>query len=263
VTLRTRDKMVSVDELTDDAIAGTYRLFQRKAGHRFSVDDVATAWIAARAVPEAKRVLDLGTGITSVLSMLAWKLSAATFVGIEAQEQSFALAQRNVARNALDGRVTLLHGDIRDVATLDRALADGPFDLVSGTPPYAPPGTATPSPDSQRAHARVELRGGVEVYVAAMARTLAPGGLGVVCADARRPERIEKAAGEHGLFVHARRDVVPRAPRAALFTVWTLGRVEAPFVLEPPLVVRDADGVRTAEARSMRAFFDVPERDSA
>ena len=37
---------------------------------------------------------------------------------------------------------------------------------MTGTPPYKKLGTATPSPDPQRAHARIELRGGIEDYLA-------------------------------------------------------------------------------------------------
>ena len=50
------------DELTDDALTSHYRVLQRKRGHRYSIDDVATAWAAARLRPDARRVADLGTG---------------------------------------------------------------------------------------------------------------------------------------------------------------------------------------------------------
>lgn len=250
------------DPLTDDAIAGTYRLYQRKKGHRFSLDDVATAWEAANAVPNATRYLDLGCGIGSVLHMVSWKLSNAKVVGVEAQEISFSLVTKNVARNGTLGeRTTLIHGDLRDLATVEKALAHGPFELVSGTPPYAPPGTSTLSPDSQRAHARAELRGGVEEYLKTGAKLVAPGGRVVVCCDARTPERPLSGAKEAGLVALKQREVVPRAGVRALFTVWTFARAEdapgATLELTEPLVIRDADGVRTAQARAMRVFFDV------
>ena len=82
------------DELTSDAITASFRLLQRRRGHRFSLDDLATAWEAARARPEAQRYLDLGCGVGSVLLMVAWKLPAARVLGVEAQEISFALAKR-------------------------------------------------------------------------------------------------------------------------------------------------------------------------
>lgn len=251
-------------ELTDDLIAGSFRIWQRRAGHRFSLDDVATAWEAANTAPHACRALDLGCGIGSVLHMVAHKLQSAQIVGIEAQPISFAMVTKNVARNAgLPERTRLIHGDIRDEAILAEAIRDGKFDLVSGTPPYMPLGTSTISPDPQRAGARVELRGGIEVYLKAAAFAVAENGRIVVCADARTPERAFRGAADAGLQVLRRRDVIPRAGvKGALFTVWTCARREevGDVVCEiaEPLVVRDEHGARTDAAHAMRAFFDIP-----
>ena len=93
--------------------------------------------------------------------MVAYKLPQARALGVEAQAVSFGLAQRNVERNGQRGRIALQHGDLRDLraeAGRARVLADlgtdaGP-QLISGTPPYMPVGTSTPSPDEQRRYAR-------------------------------------------------------------------------------------------------------------
>src|SRR5690606_20868055 len=97
-----------------------------------------------------------------------------------------------------------------------------PFELVTGTPPYLPPGRGSPSTDAQRTYARLEMRGGVEAYLAAAAPILAPGGRFVVCCDARAPERAIEGGEAVGLAPVCRRDVVPRAGhKGPLFTVWT------------------------------------------
>ena len=93
-----------------------------------------TAWEAARLAPT--RHVDLGCGIGSVLLMVAYKNPSTRSVGIEAQEVSFELAQRNVTRNSLDERAELFRGDLRDPEWVYRI---GRFDLVTGTPPYMPP----------------------------------------------------------------------------------------------------------------------------
>jgi tRNA1(Val) A37 N6-methylase TrmN6 len=278
-----------VNELTDDAIAGDMRVFQRRNGHRYSLDDVVTAFEACKALPcdrPPRRILDLGCGIGSVLLMTAWRFPEAELVGIEAQEVSYALARRNVARNGLDDRITLVHGDLRDPAALENLRGTG-FELVTGTPPYMPPGTSTPSTDPQRQYARIEMRGGIEGYLECVARMLAATGRAVVCSDARAADRVRRAATRNELRLLRRRDVVPRAaeghsvsqrsvtqPRATgertsdsvggLFTVWTVAAdsdatLPCDDQLEhcPDFVARDAHGARTADSFAVREFFGI------
>jgi tRNA1Val (adenine37-N6)-methyltransferase len=250
---------VDADELTSDAVTSGFRLLQRRRGHRFSIDDLATAWEAARGATGAGAFLDLGCGVGSVLLMVAWRLPEARGFGVEAQDESFALARRNVDDNGLAARVTLLHGDLRDVT---RAWPHGPLALVTGTPPYLPLGTALPSPDPQRAAARIELRGGVEDYLAAAARVLAPDGRVVVCADGRAPERVLRGARAAGLVPSRRLDVVPRAGAAGpLFSVWTCGpgagTNEALALEHEVAVMRDEHGARTDAGLAMRRFFGL------
>ena len=249
--------------LTDDLITASSRILQRRHGHRYSLDDVMTAWEAASLAPDARTCLELGSGIGSVLLMLAHRLPSARFVAVEAQRNSFALLTQNVQRNGLADRVNLAHADLRThVASLSES-----FDLITGTPPYVPPGSATPSSDAQKAFARQELRGGVEDYLAAAARVLAPTGIAVVCADARAPERVFTGAAAVGLHVFRRRDVVPRAGKGALFSVFSLSRARADvraFELMPPWIARDEQGARSADYHAVRAFFGIlPPDDEA
>jgi tRNA1Val (adenine37-N6)-methyltransferase len=247
------------DDVTLDALTPGVSLFQRRKGHRFSSDDLVTAWVATQVCPRPARVLDLGCGLGSVLLHLAWSAPDATLVGVEAQDVSFALVQRNVDHNALGDRVHVHHGDLRDAAVI--SAVGGPFDLVTGTPPYFPPDTATDAVDGQRAYARIEHRGGVEDYVATAVRVMTPDGWFVVCADADGDHRVLAAAATHGLAVHRRCRVIPRAGRPPLFTVWALRGDELPGTrVDDELTLRDAAGERTADARALRAFSGFPER---
>ena len=212
-----------------------------------------TAHIAASARPEAARCLELGSGIGSVLLMLAYRLPAAQFVAIEAQRNSFALLTHNIAQNQLETRVRALHGDLRTLVT----PALGSFDLITGTPPYVPPGRATPSSDSQRAYARQEFRGGVEDYVAAAARVLSPDGVLVVCADARAPERVAQACLQGGLSIRAQCDVSPRSGRVPLFSVFTLGGANAAAPERSLFEARTHDGARTEQYLALRESFGM------
>ncbi len=208
------------DDLAEVQLTRTLRLYQRRRGHRVATDDVLCAWAGYRAAPAAARVLDLGCGQGAVTLMLAGALPEATLTGIEAQEISFGLFARNVAANALGHRVRGMHRDLRevDLATL------GPFDLVTGAPPFMPVGSGTMPADAQRAAARFELLGGVEAYFAAAALALAEDGVASVLMDAARPARYRAAVEAAGLYedltepskpaAEAVRDVAVRAPGA-------------------------------------------------
>lgn len=255
------DSSLSTD-LTEDALTDRVRVAQRRGGHRYSFDDVVTAWVAVRAAPAATTYLDLGCGLGSVLLMVADRLSDVRAAGIEAQVESFDLAQRNVSRSWCSDRLRVWRGDLRDAALVDRArdeLAPKGFDLITGTPPYKKPGTATPSPDPQRAHARIELRGGVEDYVAAAARVLSPSGICVVCMESGGLSRVDAGVSAAGLAIVERVDVIPMAGRKGrLFSVFTL----RPEAFATPLravelVLRDAAGARTEAALELRRFFGL------
>ena len=237
--------------LTDDLLTRDVRVFQRARGHRFSSDDVATAYVAFTARPTARRVLDLGCGLGSVLLHLAWKLPNAELSGVEAQAMSFELLRRNVARSGFAGRISVMHGDLRDAQLL--ASLGGEFELVTGTPPYFPPEAALDAEDEQRAYARIEYRGGVEAYIDAGARLLAPDGALVLCGDARVGERTTLAAKHAGLSIQARCDVIARAGRSPLFSVWTLGREPAPCLLSS-LTLRGEQGETSRGANLLREF---------
>jgi tRNA1Val (adenine37-N6)-methyltransferase len=237
-------------------LAGDWRILQRTDGHRFSLDDLVTAHLAASVCPASlpgARVLDLGCGIGSVLLYLAWRFPQARCLGVEAQELSAGMAMRSVAWNGVEARCQVRLGDFRDPAVLD-----GTFDLVTGTPPYFPRGAGVESPASQRAHCRFEHRGGVEDYCATAARVLAPGAPFVGCAAASQRARVVDGARAAGLGVERWREVIPRAGKPPLIGLFVLRRGAATAADEPPLVVRDRRGRRTPEFAAMRAALGMP-----
>ncbi|MCC7537264.1 MAG: methyltransferase [Deltaproteobacteria bacterium] len=249
------------DEETCDALTAEWRVIQRRGGHRYSIDDVSVAWLATSLRPDARRVLDLGCGLGSVLLMTAWRLRDARLVGIEAQSQSFGLALRNLALNGCDDRVRVIHGDLRDAAVCESARRDGPFDLVTGTPPYYRPGRALVSPDTQRAYARVELRGGIEEYTLAAARVLADHGMFVTVLKPESPDRLAPAASAAGLHVVLLRDLVKSPGRPPFLTLAAMSPTPAPTERLAPIVTRDEHGRRTAEHVALRRHFGLSTTD--
>jgi ribosomal protein L11 methyltransferase len=62
----------------------------------------------------ACRVLDIGTG-TGILAIAAAKLGASHATGIDVDEWSFENAKENVALNAVEHQVRILHGELHDI----------------------------------------------------------------------------------------------------------------------------------------------------
>lgn len=121
------------------------------AGHRYSTDDVVTAWAAGQELRRlllpalghkgvdgsGLRGLDLGTGLGSVLLMMAWQFPSLRYVGIEAQGRNAERARRSCWVNGCEGRAEIKHGDIRALFDAGAGLSPVPegergFDIVTG-----------------------------------------------------------------------------------------------------------------------------------
>jgi len=243
------------DELTIDALTRDWTIAQRRRGHRHSTDDLLTGWYAvehAAVLPAVTRILDLGSGIGSVGLLVLWRSPGAVLTAVKAQEVSFALLTRNIGANGLGARVRAVHGDLRAVRF------DEPFELVTGSPPYFPVTGGIVPADSQKAHARFELRGDVRDYAAAARAALAPGGRFVFCFPSAQTARAVAACEAADLPLVASREVVPRRGAPPLFTLFACRRREdsgEAARVEPPHVVRDETGVPTPEHAAARATF--------
>jgi len=250
---------------TLDAISGYFRLFQLADGHRFSTDDVLTAWYGTRAVPWARTVLDLGSGIGTVGMIAAWCLPAARFVTIEAQAESVHLAQKSAEWNGLQDRYEIRSGDFRDSGILRN---DETFDLVLGSPPYFPLGSGVGSPHPQKLACRFELRGTVADYCQTAARRLAPGGQFACVFPVDPPsqlERVREGARAAGLSLVRWRPVTLREGAAPLLGLFGLMRstdlpeeMREQTWMEPPLTIRTSAGAIHPEYSAIKLSFGFP-----
>lgn len=223
-------------------LCGDWRIFQKKTGHRWSLDDLVTAWVACREMPSAHDALDLGCGLGSVLMLCAWKLPGCAFTGIEAQSDRAALARRSLRWNGITERARVLEGDFR------HGLPDSKFDLITGTPPYFPEGTGTVSEKPHAEACRFELRGGVEDYVKAAMPRLARGGVFVMCGTRSAIPRP---------LLAMRLVVIPKAGKDPLFTV-EVAKHEIGSRREEELVVRGEDDQWTRQFSALRASMGLP-----
>lgn len=242
-------------------LAGDYRIFQRRDGHRWSADDLVTAHFAIVTAlasgPPPRRIVDLGCGIGTVLLFLAWRFPEAACTGIEAQAISADLAARSIAWNGIGDTCTVRRGDLRDPAS---RAGLGPADLVTGTPPYLPVGSGTESQRAQCGPCRFEHRGGIEDYCLAAAELLAPGAPFVACAAGFQRARVERAAASAGLALTSWKDVLPKPGKPPLFAVFAMKhpRFAGPLVEEPPLLLRGMNDRFTVEHDLLRHDLGIP-----
>lgn len=250
---------------TLDGLCGHWRIFQLEKGHRFSVDDLVTAWYGTTWCPRAERIADLGSGIGSVALAAAWRCPGAEVHTVEAQEQSLRLARKSIQYNGQEGRIFPRLGDLREP---DLFKDQAPFDLVLGTPPYWPEGDRLPAAHSQAVPARLEVRGGIADYAAAAAPLLAPGGrFACVFPNDQRPRALA-ALQAAGLLCLHRREIIFKAGEPYGLDVFAAGRrqdfpedfetrAQCPEV-EPPLLIRQADGAVDPGIARVRLALGFP-----
>ena len=248
-------------EETLDALSGHFRIYQLRRGHRFSTDDLLTAWYGTTWVPTAANALDLGSGIGSVAMIAAWRLPGVRFVTIEAQPESVRLARKSVTYNGLEDRVDIREGDFRDPAVLRH---DERFALVFGSPPYFPRGTGVEGDHPQKVACRFELRGDIRDYARIASAHLAAGALFACVFPEEQRARVEAAADEAGLTIVRRRPVAFREGEPPLVTLFAMMRAsDLPGArkstwVEPVLVIRSADGNVHPEYAAVKLSIGFP-----
>lgn len=245
---------------TLDCLSGHWKIFQLRGGHRYSTDDLLTAWYAADGARglsiEPQTLLDLGCGIGSVALLLAWRFPRLRVTGVEAQVESAALARRSARYNGAADRIAIHEGDLRTFAA---PTGRASFDLVTGSPPYLLPSEGRRSLGPQRGPCRFEDRGGVRGYLAAAARHLRPEGLVAWVHAARYRDANLEAAREAGLGNLEWRPVVFREGRTPVIAVFRARRGGWTQPGEgPPLFVRREDGEFSEEYRRVRDEMGFP-----
>ncbi len=250
---------------TLDVLCGHFRIFQLRKGHRYSTDDILTAWYGTSWCPRAETILDLGSGIGTVAMVAAWRLPGARVVTVEAQAESVALARKSVRWNGLTDRFDLREGDLRDPGVIG---PDERFDLVLGSPPYFPPGSGVEGDHPQKIACRFEMRGTIADYCRAAAAHLETGGTFACVFPVTPPEQAERvvaAAREAGLTIVRQRPIVLREGEPPLLGVFVMmRRCDLPETMhdrtwhEPPLIIRRADGAVYPEYAAVKLSFGFP-----
>ncbi|MEI6603176.1 MAG: tRNA1(Val) (adenine(37)-N6)-methyltransferase [Clostridia bacterium] len=197
------------EETLDDLQLDGLMLLQKKNGFRFGVDAVILADFAQ--VKKDDLVLDIGTGTGIIPVLLAAKSRAKQITGLEIQQEIAEMAVRSVKMNQLEGRVSILQGDIQEWASL---FGKAHFHLVVCNPPYMELDTGMCNATETLSIARHEVTCTLEDIVKAAAGVLQPNGR---IAMIHRPHRLVDlftAFRAHGIEPKTLRFVCPNANAA-------------------------------------------------
>ena len=141
-------------------------------------------------LPKNAAVLDLGSGCATLGLLLCARDQGCCVTGMELQEAAHAAAVENIARNGLEGRLSSICADLRDMP-----VAPGSFQVCVSNPPYFSGGAA----HSKNPTARQEDTCTPKDLFAAASRALRWGGDFFLV---HKPERLAQLcfeASSHGL----------------------------------------------------------------
>ncbi|CAJ1438254.1 unnamed protein product [Effrenium voratum] len=237
--------------VTESRFCHGWSISQLREGYRYCADDILCAYLACKAAPEAKRMLDLGSGIGTI-----GLVSFPSHSPQQAQEVSVALCRRTLRQCQVEDVVDLRHGDLRDQSVLHvrrrektKALGKN-FDVVTANPPYFTSTCGNLPKNQQKAHCRHELRGGVLQFCSAAAHTMAPGASFCLIHATPRMSDVLAALERCRFAIRRRVDVLWRGNCKSVALVCSLGEPKGQPAAET-LQVQEPDG------RWSPAYLDI------
>jgi tRNA1Val (adenine37-N6)-methyltransferase len=147
-------------ETVDTFVNGRLQIIQSRKGYRFSIDALLLADFVI--LGDEDIVVDLGTGCGIISLLLAIQKKPGFMVGLELQNELVSQAQRNVALNELEEKITVIQADLRHLP-----LSSGFADIVVCNPPYRRAQSGRINPDVGKAIARHEIAASLDAVLAA------------------------------------------------------------------------------------------------
>lgn len=237
--------MASRKERTE-SLAKNLNIYVSEA-HIFTSDAIVLASFCA---PRHKdKCCDLGTG-NGIIPLLWYRdFKPTEIVGVELSESAVELFTKTLEENNLKDEIKLIHSDLRK---LNGVLPNEYFDIVSINPPYKKLGTGIVNDGEDYKNARHEFTCTLEDCSKAASRILKFGGRFCIC---QRPERLPDifdAMRKFKIEPKSMREVIQRIGKEPSLVLVEGKKGSAPgFRINPPLILENADGQYTEEAKEL------------
>ena len=232
-----------------DTLKNGYKIIQDSERFQFGIDAVLLADFAGKGLKAGESVIDLGTGTGIIPLLMAKGCEAAAFTGLEVQKDSADMAARSVALNALEGRIRIINGDLKES---EKLFPRHSFNVVTCNPPYMIDAHGKGNELDALTIARHEVLCTLEDVVAAADSLLATHGRFFMIHRPFRLPEIFSSLEKHKMEMKRMRLVYPFAGKEPnLVLIEARKNAKRRLTIEPPLVVRNDDGQYTAEIRQI------------
>lgn len=232
-----------------DTLKNGYKILQDSERFQFGIDAVLLADYASKSLKEKESVIDLGTGTGIIPLLMVNKCKTTSFTGLEVQKESADMAVRSVAMNELEGRIQIVHGDLKEAGSL---FPRHSFNVVTCNPPYMIDAHGRSNEQDALTIARHEVLCTLEDVVTAADYLLAShGSFFMIHRPFRLPE-IFSSLEKHKMEMKRMRLIYPFADKEPnMVLIEARKNAKRQLTIEPPLIVRNDDGEYTIEVQDI------------
>ncbi len=219
------------------------RIIQNPRKFKFTIDAfLLTGFIEPK---PNHRIIDLGTGGGVLPLLIAGQREVQSIYGLEIQPELASMAGRSVALNRLEGKITILEGDLRNLPDI---LKPNSFDYVITNPPFFAANQGIISGNQALAKAKFEIDCTLEDVVKSAARLVrANGRVALIYPTARLTDLLVTMAKAH-LSPARLRPVYPKpGANGNLLLMEARPNAKCPLEVLPPLHIYNETGAYSAE----------------
>jgi tRNA1Val (adenine37-N6)-methyltransferase len=231
--------LLKENERIDDLEYKGLKIIQNKNGFCFGIDSVLLSDFA-KEIKRDSRVLDLGTGTGIISILLCGKTNLKEIIGVEIQEEVYAMAKRSSELNNLENKFKLINEDIKNLSKIFPANS---FDAIVTNPPYKKENTGLTSEDKTNLISRHEVMCNIE-DIAKQASFLLKSNSAIYMIH--RPDRLAdilEALRKYKLEPKNIRLIYPKINKEPNLVLIKATKCGKPFLkMEKPLIVYNEDG---------------------